>query len=320
MTNLKHKTLLITGGTGLIGSHLIEALLPQKANIITISRSFNPRSYFAAHSFHQQVVHIAMDVRDGQHLLELVIKYAPEYIIHLAAQPLVDVALDHPVETLATNIMGTTNILEAARKSPAVKGIIIASSDKAYGKLSKKNYIETDPLKGDHPYEVSKSATDLIGQMYHRTYGLPVIVTRFGNIYGPGDLNFNRIIPKLCRAIILKRKLSLRSDGTFVRDYLYIKDVVNGYLRILQNIDKHTGECFNFGSHHSLSVIDVIKAMEKVISRKITFKTLNTQKNEIPRQSLLYTKAHKLLGWSPHHDLSASLKTTLDWYRQYFSL
>lgn len=319
MVNLKHKTVFITGGTGLIGSHLIEALLTQSPHIITVSRSLNPHSYFMAQGLHQQVVHIPLDIKDSQSLFELIVKYSPDYVIHLAAQPLVDVASNHPLETLATNIMGTVNVLEASRRTAGIKGIIIASSDKAYGKLQKKNYTETDPLKGDHPYEVSKSATDLIGQMYHHTYGLPVVVTRFGNIYGPGDLNFNRIIPKLCRAVILKNLVRLRSDGTFIRDYLYVKDVVDGYLRILEHIDSLVGEAFNFGSPENLSVIEVIKTIEKILGKKINYKILNTQKNEIPRQSLQYAKARRLLKWKPKHSFADAFPHTLEWYKQYFS-
>lgn len=319
MAIIAHRNILITGGTGLVGSHLIEALQSYKANILCVSRSFNPRSYFASRTLHEEVAQVTADLKDQARITDIVTRFRPEYIIHLAAQPLVDVAYVNPIETLNTNILGTAHLLEAARKVSRIKGIIVASSDKAYGKLDKKSYKETDPLRGDHPYEVSKSACDLVAQMYYRTYDLPVVITRFGNIYGPGDLNFSRIIPKLCRALIFKQLVRLRSDGTFIRDYLYVKDVADGYLRILKSVDKFLGESFNFGSPENLSVTEVIHAAEKIAGKKIKYKILNTQKNEIPRQSLQYSKARRLLKWQPKFRFAEAFRTTLDWYRSYFA-
>lgn len=319
MASLKYKKILVTGGTGLVGSHLTEELLLQKAEVIVVSRSFDPRSYFFSKGLHQQVIQVPADLKNSSRITDIVTKHRPDYIVHLAAQPLVDVAYINPLETLETNIMGTAHLLEATRKLPSITGIIVASSDKAYGKMENTHYRETDPLQGDHPYEVSKSATDLIGQMYHRTYGLPVVVTRFGNIYGPGDLNFTRLIPKLCRALILKRMVKLRSDGTFIRDYLYVKDVVSGYLRILKQINTHVGECFNFGSTENLSVLQVIHLVEQLTGKKIRYKILNTQQNEIPKQSLQYSKAQKLLHWKPKYTFAEAFKTTFEWYRRYLS-
>src|SRR3989344_7731387 len=218
MSSFKRKNILITGGTGLVGSHLIEALLPYKPQIIVPIRSLDPKSYFSSLNLDRQVIQIHADLTNYRRLQEIMINYHINYVIHLAAQALVSSAFYSPRQTLNTNIMGTVNILEAARHSPYVKGMIIASSDKAYGKLNRP-YKETDSLQGDHPYEVSKSSADLIAQSYFKTYQLPVVITRFGNIYGPGDLNFNRIIPGIIKSLLTGEKLLIRSDGTFVRDY-----------------------------------------------------------------------------------------------------
>lgn len=319
MIRLKQQNLLVTGGSGLVGSHLIEALLPLKPHIIVPVRSYDPRSYFATRKLDQRVIQTHADLKDYSRVNEIFIKYRINYVIHLAAQPLVDTAFFNPLDTLQTNIMGTAHVLEAARHSPFIKGLVIASSDKAYGKLNRP-YKETDILKGDHPYEVSKSSADLITQMYHRTYTLPVVITRFGNIYGPGDLNFDRLIPDICRSILTHQILKIRSDGSFRRDYLFVKDVVSGYLNILKYFHQVTGETFNFGSADNLSVIEVIKLAESLLNKKVRYQIINTQKNEIPYQSLRYTKATKLLKWRPRFHLSEGLRLTYDWYRQYFAI
>ncbi len=318
MARLQHQTLLVTGGTGLVGSHLIEALLPHKAHIVVPVRSVDPKSYFKNLHLDQQVIQVHADLTDYLRLQEIMVNFRVSYVIHLAAQALVEAAFYNPRQTLNTNIMGTVNILEAARHSPYIKGIIIASSDKAYGKLNRP-YKETDPLRGDHPYEVSKSAADLIAQSYFKTYHLPIVVTRFGNIYGPGDLNFDRLVPDICRCLTLHRILKVRSDGTFRRDYLYVKDVVDGYLKILSRFDHVVGATFNFGSPDNLSVLQVIRLAQTTLHKKLRYKITNTQKNEIPYQSLRFTKAKKILHWQPKHNLKNSLLPTFSWYQHYFA-
>jgi CDP-glucose 4,6-dehydratase len=210
--------------------------------------------------------------------------------------------------------MGTVNVLEAARINGRVKGIIVASSDKAYGKTDKA-YTEESPLRADHPYDVSKASADLISQAYFATYGLPVVVTRFGNVYGEGDLHFGRIIPDICESIIKKKVLRIRSDGTYVRDYIYVKDVVNGYLFLLKNINRIKGEAFNFSSSDTLSVLDLVKKAEKILKVKISYKSLNNAKNEIPYQHLDDSKI-KNLGWKSAHLLKKTLPNILQWYKE----
>lgn len=310
---LSHKNILVTGGCGLVGSHLVEKLVNLGSQVFIPKRDQDPRSYFYFKKLYQKTTLIDADIKNFKRVLDIITKYEIKYIFHLAAQPIVETAYHNPLETLETNIMGTAYILEAARLYGQVKGIVVASSDKAYGK-SDKLYHETDPLKGDHPYEVSKSSADLISQTYFKTYGLPATISRFGNIYGPGDLNFNRIIPSIINSILTKTTLELRSNGKFVRDYIYVKDVVNGYLDLAVNIKKTQGEAFNFSSSDLLSVLELIKKAEKILNTKIDYKILDTAKNEIPFQSLSYKKAKKILGWQPQYNLKNSLLKTFQWY------
>lgn len=313
MENIKGKNVLVTGGTGFVGSHLVEALVKKGDNVFVPYRSIDPRSYFYTEKLNTKVVLLSCDVKDKDRVFDIVSKYEITYIFHLAAQAIVPTAYENPVETIESNIMGTTYVLEAARRFPHVKGVIVASSDKSYGK-SVKPYEETDPLKGDHPYDVSKTSTDLIAQAYAKTYHLPIVITRFGNIYGEGDLNFSRIIPGIMKAIIRKERLILRSDGTCVRDYVYVKDVISGYLFLLQQIDKAKGAAFNLSSNYSFSVMDLIKQIERILKRKIPYSIENSAKNEIPYQHLNTAKIYNL-GWKPKFSLKATLPSVLRWYK-----
>ncbi len=291
----------------------MKALVGRRATVFVPFRSLDPRSYFATQRLSQKAVLVSCDLKDKERIFDVVSKYEIEYIFHLAAQALVPTAYENPVETIESNVMGTTYILEASRRFSYVKGVIVASSDKSYGK-SRKPYVETDPICGDHPYEVSKSAADLIAHAYAKTYRVPVVVTRFGNIYGEGDLNFSRIIPGIMKAIIRKEKLVVRSDGTYIRDYVYVKDVVSGYLFLLKHLDKAKGEAFNLSSNNSYSVIDLIRQTEKILKRKIPYRIENSAQNEIPYQHLNTAKINNL-GWKPTHSLKTTLPLVLRWYK-----
>ncbi len=314
MEGLKGKRVLVTGGTGFVGSHLVEALIGKGAWVVVPYRSMDPRSYFATKKLERYVALASCDLKDGNRVFDLVTKYEVEYIFHLGAQAIVTTAYNNPVETVASDVMGTVHVLEAARRYAHIKGVVVASSDKAYGK-SQKEYRETDPLRPDHPYEVGKAASDLLAQAYWRTYQLPVVISRFGNIYGEGDLNFNRIMPGILKSLITGETLAVRSDGSFVRDYLYVKDVVNGYLLMLQNLKQVLGEAFNVSSGETLSVRDLIASVEKLLKKKVSFRIINTQENEIPYQTLRYEKAKKLLGYEPHYTLQSTLGRIYNWYK-----
>lgn len=313
---LKNKNILITGGDGFIGSHLVEELLKLGNKVIVTSRSFNPRSYFSTGNFNQKAIITKADIKDYSRIFDVITKYEVDFIFHLAAQAIVETAYYNPRETLETNILGTVNILESARQYPRIKGVLLASSDKAYGKLKKK-YTENDPLKGDHPYEVSKASCDLLAQTYYRTYCLPVVITRFGNVYGPGDLHFNRIIPGIIKAAITNKRLDLRSDGTHVRDYVYAKDIARGCLSLVENISKTKGEAFNLSSKDNYSVFNLIQKIEKILAKKIKYRIMNTVKNEIPYQSLSCRKIKKTIGWQSRYNLEKAIPETFNWYKNY---
>ncbi len=316
MKSLKDKTILVTGGTGFVGSHLVSELLKEKAHVITTYKALDPKSYFYTQNLHKKTTIAPVDIVEFERIYDLITKYEVDFIFHLAAQPLVDAAYYNPRRTMDSNIRGTVNILESARLYPKVKGVIFASSDKAYGKLSKEKYIETDALKGDHPYEVSKSAADLIAYSYFKTYGVPVVITRFGNIYGEGDSNYSRIVPGIMKSLINNQVLSLRSNGKYIRDYLYVKDVARGYLMLAKNMESVIGQAFNFGSKETVSVLDLIKIVESSLKRKLKYKILNNAKNEIPYQSLDYSKIKKKIGWEPKKSLRKTAKSILSWYKK----
>ena len=313
--SLSGKNVLVTGGTGLVGSHLVERLLERGAKVFCTVRSKNPQSYFYQHKFDERVVTVDCDITNAARVFDVVSKYEIEYIFHLAAQPIVATSFINPHETFNSNILGTVNVLEAARRTPYIKGVVVASSDKAYGKdcLDAK---EDQPLAGDHPYDVSKSATDLIAQTYYNTYGLPVAITRFGNIFGPGDLNMNRIVPGIMKSILREETLEIRSDGQFVRDYVYVKDVVEGYLLLAENIESVKGEAFNFSTGYNFSVLGLIETISASLGKECKYLVKNNQKNEIPFQSLNYRKATERLGWKPLYTLDQGIAETYEWYKQ----
>jgi len=311
---IKGKKILVTGGAGFIGSHLVKRLAKLKAEVLVIDIRIDPKSYFATNQLRKKCKFSFVDIRNKKALQVFFAKNKIDYIFHLAAEPIVERVFDNPYLAFETNVMGMINILEEVRKSKKIKGVIIASSDKAYGKLSKYRYIETDPLRGDHPYDASKSCMDIACQTYYKTYGTPIAITRFGNVYGEGDVNLSRIIPGICETVIKKTTLRIRSDGTYMRDYLYVEDVVDGYIFLLENFNKCEGEAFNFSSKDSFSVINLIKIAEKILKTKIRYKILNTAKNEIPYQHLDDSKIRKL-SWKNNYSLELTLPKIKEWYR-----
>ena len=317
MERLKGKNILVTGGTGFIGSHLVEELLGQAAKVMVIDITCLASSYFVTQKLHKEVELEFVDIAKRGEAREVISSFEPEYIFHLAAEAIVSNSYADPYRTFQTNVMGTVSVLEAARELDSIKGVIVASSDKAYGK-TKKAYIEESPLKGDHPYDVSKSCTDLIVQTYHKTYNLPVVVTRFGNVYGEGDMHLDRIIPGICEAVVKNKPLLIRSNGKYVRDYVYVKDVVNGYIALAEKIKDTIGEAYNFSSDDTYSVLELIKKAEGILGVKIEYKILNTAKNEIPYQHLDSTKIRRI-GWKSNFLIQNSLPLMIEWYRKYLT-
>ncbi len=316
--NIKGAKVIVTGGCGFIGGHLVEKLISMGANVTVLDRLLNPNSTFAQKNLSNLVSLQIIDIINKDGVQKIFKKTKPSLVVHLAAEPVVQKSHQDPYATFETNIMGTVNILEAVRSSKNIKGVIVASSDKAYGK-SAKAYTEETPLQGDHPYDVSKSCEDLIAQTYYKTYNLPVVITRFANVYGEGDLHFGRLLPDICKAIIKKETLLLRSDGTYVRDYIYVKDVVLGYIFLLKNLHKVIGEAFNFSSRDTLNVLEVVKKAEKILKTKIPMKILNNAENEIPYQHLDDDKIKKL-GWKSQYQIKNILPEIFTWYKQLLTI
>lgn len=315
MEGLSGKKILVTGAAGFVGSHLVKKLVLENAKVVGLDFRIDEKSYFVTEKIYKSCKFEIADIRDRAVLRNVFRKHRFDYIVHLAAQTIVTNAYIDPYETFTTNIMGTVNILEEFRRSGTAKRIVVASSDKAYGK-SAKTYSESQPLKGDHPYDVSKSSADLISHTYFKTYDLPVVVTRSGNIYGEGDLHFDRLIPGICKAVFTDSTLVIRSDGKYVRDYLYVGDIVDGYLTLLSAGDDINGQAYNFTAKDNLSVLEVVKLAEKTLKKKIKIKIENSVKNEIPFQHLS-GKKFKKLGYSKKTSLGKILPDVYLWYANY---
>ncbi|MBP7689964.1 MAG: GDP-mannose 4,6-dehydratase, partial [Thermoflexales bacterium] len=270
----------------------------------------------------KRIIAVDGDICDGALIARILNEYEIEVVFHLAAQPLVRLANRAPVGTFEINVRGTWLLLDACRVSPTVKRIVVASSDKAYGDQDVLPYTEEAPLQGRHPYDVSKSCADLITQAYARTYNLPVAVTRCGNIYGGGDLNWDRIVPGTIRSVLRGESPVIRSDGSPLRDYLFVDDIVNGYLRLAERLDDTAlyGQGFNFGMDDPRSALDMARAIIAMSDHpELQPTVLNQASNEIGKQYLSSAKAHQVLGWSAQHSIEAGLQRTLDWYRKFLA-
>lgn len=318
----RHKNVLITGATGLLGSWLIEELTELKANVVALIRDYVPFS----RAYRDQLknrISAAYGSLENSNVVERVLnEYEIEVVFHLAAQTIVTIANNNPLSTFESNIKGTWTLLEACRRNRKVKKIIIASSDKAYGDHEVLPYTENMPLQGKNPYDVSKSCADLLAQMYFSHYRLPVCITRCGNLFGGGDLNFNRIVPGTIRSVFYGERPVIRSDGSFVRDYFYVKDAALAYILLAEKMDNDTilGQVFNFGNDSPMSVIQITKEILSLMNRKdLEPIILNQAKGEILKQYLSSQKASEMLGWKPRFSVSSGLEETIDWYQKHFS-
>jgi CDP-glucose 4,6-dehydratase len=316
----QNRNVFVTGCTGLLGSWLTEELVRRGANVVGLVRDLVPKSRLNRSGVAGQMNTVRGEVEDYFLLERALNEYEIETVFHLAAQTIVGTANRNPVSTFETNIQGTWNLLEACRRNPLVKQVVVASSDKAYGAQPKLPYDESTPLEGRHPYDVSKSCVDLLAQSYYRTFGTPVCVTRCGNFYGGGDLNFNRIVPGTIRSVLFGESPVIRSDGTLVRDYFYIEDAVGAYLMLAEKMAelKIGGEAFNFSNEIQVTVLDLTKRILKLMKSGLKPTILNQAPNEIPHQYLSAKKARRKLGWKPLFTLEQGLKRTIAWYREFF--
>jgi CDP-glucose 4,6-dehydratase len=312
----KNKNVFITGSTGFIGCWLTKELVESGAKVTGLVRDVVPQSAFFQFNLHKKITIVNGKIDNLQLLKRIISEYEIDTVFHLAAQTQVEVAHQNPLATFETNIMGTCNILEACRTNGRyVKRIVVASTDKAYGEQAKLPYTENAPLQGIYPYDVSKSCTDLIAYSYFKTYQLPVCITRCGNVYGPGDLNYKRLIPGTILAVLKNQPIIIRSDGTFKRDYFYVKDTVNAYMTLANSIQKLnlSGEAFNFSSGIPMSVIDMThKILDVMETKDYPIKILGEAKYEIKDQYLSNQKAYEKLGWKPKYTIEGALKETID--------
>lgn len=312
----------VTGATGLVGGWLVKSLVAAGADVVCLVRDWVPDCELVRSGHLDKVKIVRGDVVDQPMLERALGEYEIDTVIHLAAQTIVGIANRNPVSTFEANIQGTWCLLEACRRSPKVKQIVIASSDKAYGDQDVLPYDETTPLQGQHPYDVSKSCADLISYTYAKSYDLPVTITRCGNFYGGGDLNWNRIVPGTIRSILRGQAPVIRSDGSFVRDYFYVEDGAAVYMLLAEQMAANPGlkgEAFNFSNELQVTVLELTQKILAVMGSTLTPDVRNEASNEIKHQYLSAAKARRVLNWEPLFTLDGALEKTIQWYTEFLT-
>ncbi len=311
------RRVFVTGCTGLVGSWTVRALLNRGAHVVGLVRDQVKGSELQRTGLLSQIDVVRGCVEDEAFLERVLAEYEIQNVIHLAAQTIVGIANRNPLSTFETNIKGTWCLLEAARRCGYNPHVIVASSDKAYGDQAVLPYLEDAPLEGRHPYDASKSCTDILSLTYHKSYELPVCVTRCGNFYGGGDLNFNRLIPGTIRSVIRGQRPVVRSDGTFIRDYFYVEDGAEAYLHLAECMAKQPevlGHAFNFSTEIQVSVLEMIRQILGVMESDLVPDIRSEANNEIKHQYLSAQKARQMLNWSPRFELGNALERTINWY------
>lgn len=316
----RDRSVFITGATGLVGGWLTKHLLEHGASVTALVRDWVPASEFV-HSGLADRVNVVRGGLSSPYLLERVLgEYEIEVVFHLAAQTIVGIANRNPLSTFESNVRGTWNILEACRRSSMVKSVVLASSDKAYGDQKTLPYKEDMPLQGKHPYDVSKSCADLIAQSYAQTFGVPLAITRCGNFYGGGDLNWNRVVPGTIRSVIRGERPIIRSDGSYVRDYFYVEDGAAAYMLLAEQLIKDPKACcgaaYNFSNEAQISVLDLVNAILTKMGSTLKPDIQNQASNEIRHQFLSSRRARTELNWKPMFTLDEGLGKTIAWYQE----
>lgn len=318
----RHHNVFVTGGPGLLGSALIKQLLAKKANVIALVRDQVHHSPFYQEGHDKQVTIVKGGVEEYHTVERALNEYEVQTVFHFGAQTIVGTALRSPLSTFESNIKGTWNVLEACRQSKMVSRVVVASSDKAYGTQPVLPYTEDAPLQGrDNPYDVSKSCTDLISLSYHKAYGLPVGITRCGNFYGPGDLNWNRIVPGTVRDLYYGKKPIIRSDGTYIRDYIFVDDGAHANITLAENLHRSEiqGNAFNFSTGNKISVVELVKKITALFPSTLEPVILNLAKGEIKDQYLSSEKAKRMLNWEAQHTVDQGLVKTIAWYKEFLA-
>jgi CDP-glucose 4,6-dehydratase len=318
------RRVLVTGATGMIGSWLVKELLRADAHVVAFVLDHDPRTELVR-SGDAARCNVVNGRVESLHALERAINvHEVDTVFHLAAQTLVEVAHRNPLDTWESNVRGTYNVLEACRvHGSLVRRVVVASSDKAYGDSEELPYTERHPLRARYPYEVSKACADLIAQSYHHTYGLPVAIARCGNVYGGGDVNWSRIVPGTIRSLLRGERPVVRSDGTFVRDYVYVKDVARAYMDLAEALEAEpevAGEAFNFSDESPLTVLELVAAIQTAVGSELAPLIEDRAAGEIHDQILAAGKAREMLGWRPRYDLEAGLAETVEWYREFLAV
>jgi CDP-glucose 4,6-dehydratase len=313
---------LVTGATGLLGSWLTRSLIERGADVVCLVRDWIPESELVLSGGLSRVKVVRGDITDGPLLERVLGEFEIDSVFHLAAQAIVSIANRNPISTFETNVRGTWLLLEACRRSPKVRQIVVASSDKAYGSSPVLPYTEDTPLRGEHPYDVSKSCADLIAQSYAKTYNLPVVVTRCGNFYGGGDLNWNRIVPGTIRSVYRGTAPVIRSNGKFIRDYIHVEDGAAAYILFAERLFEDralAGLALNFSTHDRFTVKELVDRILLRMGSKLDAVVLGETHGEIVEQSLDASLARERLGWRPRFSLDEGLDRTIAWYRDFFA-
>ena len=313
------RNVFVTGATGLLGSWMTEELVNRGANVTCLVRDWVPQSRLLSSGSINRVNIVRGALEDYDTLARALNEYEIDSVFHLGAQTIVGTALRAPLSTFEANIRGTWNLLEACRiNSKLVQRVVVASSDKAYGEQEQLPYTEDEPLNSKYPYDVSKSCSEFIAQSYFHTYQMPVAITRCGNLYGGGDLNFNRLIPGTIRSALRDEAPIIRSDGKFVRDYFFVREAVDAYLTLAERLpdERFNGEAFNFSTETPVSVLELVDQILRLMEKpQLAPKVLNEASREIPKQYLSCEKARQMLGWQSKFSLEEGLRETVDWYR-----
>jgi CDP-glucose 4,6-dehydratase len=315
------RNVFVTGATGLVGGWVVKNLKKLNANVVTLVRDWVPGSLLNREKAWDYVNVVRGDICDQDLLERVLAEYEISTVLHLAAQTIVPIANRNPVSTFEANIAGTWRLLEACRHNPTVKQIVVASSDKAYGEAAHLPYTEETPLQAKYPYDVSKSCADLIAQSYANTWDLPVVITRCGNFYGGGDLNWNRIIPGTIRSVLRGKRPQIRSTGELIRDYVYVEDAVSSYLLLAEKVEEIPsikGQAFNFSNENPLSALEIAQKLLDLMGSNLKLEILGEASQEIKNQFLDATKAKTVLNWKPLFSLEEGLKRTISWYDAYF--